>query len=79
MVVDTVTAVAKEVQTKTAADIKDIYLNTVKEVASTTTDDDHPSVMEEISDAIEIVKKEVMEGIEDVGEAIKEHPEIIAE
>jgi hypothetical protein len=77
--VETVSAVAKELQTKTAADVKDIYHNTVKEVVSTTTDEDHPSVMEEISDAIEIVKKEVLEGIDDVGEAIKEHPELIAE
>ena len=77
--VDSVGAVAKELHTKTAQDVKDIYHNTVKEVVASTTEEDHPSVMERIHDAVEIVTKEVLEGIEDVGEAIKDHPEMIAE
>lgn len=72
--------VAKDLQAKTASDIKEIYHTMLKDaVAAAQDDDESTTFMGKISDAIEIVAKKVMEGIEDVGEAIKEHPEMIAE
>jgi hypothetical protein len=35
--------------------------------------------MEKISEAVQVVTKEVVEGVQDVGEAIQEHPEMLAE
>lgn len=70
---------ATELQAKTAEDAKDIYNNLAKEVASTITDKDDETLMEKIADAVQVVTKEVIEGVQDVGEAIKEHPEMIAE
>lgn len=74
-----VTAAAAELQEKTAEDAKEIYNNIAKEVASTITDEDDETLMEKISDAVQVVTKEVVEGVQDVGEAIQEHPEMLAE
>lgn len=71
------TAVAKELQEKSGADVKDIYLNLAKDLANSDSEDE--TLMEKISDAVKLVTKEVLEGIEDVGQAIKDHPEMIAE
>lgn len=73
------TAAAAELQEKTAEDAKEIYNNIAKEVASTVTGEDDETFMEKIADAVQVVTKEVIEGVQDVGEAIKEHPEMIAE
>lgn len=72
-------ATAKELQEKTAEDAKDIYNNIAKEVASTITDEDDETLMEKIAAAVQVVTKEVVEGVQDVGEAIQEHPEMLAE
>lgn len=72
-------AAATELQAKTAADATEIYNNLAKEVASTITDKDDETLMEKIAEAVQVVTKEVIEGVQDVGEAIKEHPEMIAE
>lgn len=71
------TAVAKELQEKSGADVKDIYLNLAKDLTNSDSEDE--TLMEKISDAVKLVTKEVLEGIEDVGQAIKDHPEMIAE
>lgn len=73
------TAAAAELQEKTAEDAKEIYNNIAKEVASTVTGEDDETFMEKIADAVQVVTKEVIEGVQDVGEAIQEHPEMIAE
>lgn len=73
------TEVATELQAKTAGDVKDIYDNVAKEVAATITNDDGETMMEKLSHAMSVVTKEVVEGVHDVEEAIKEHPEMIAE
>lgn len=72
-------AAATELQAKTAEDAKEIYNNIAKEVASTITDKDDETLMEKITAAVQVVTKEVIEGVQDVGEAIQEHPEMIAE
>lgn len=72
-------AVATELQAKTAGDAKEIYNNLAKEVADTISGKDDETFMEKIADAVQIVTKEVIEGVQDVGEAIQEHPEMIAE
>jgi hypothetical protein len=74
-----VSAVATELQAKTAEEAKEIYDNVAKEVAATITNEDDETMMEKISEAIQVVTREVVEGVQDVGEAIKEHPEMIAE
>lgn len=72
-------AVAAELQEKTAEDAKEIYNNLAKEVASTIKGEDDDTFMEKIADAVQVVTKEVLEGVQDVGEAIQEHPEMLAE
>lgn len=73
------TAAAAELQEKTAEDAKEIYNNIAKEVASAVTGEDDETFMEKIADAVQVVTNEVIEGVQDVGEAIQEHPEMIAE
>ena len=74
-----ISAVATELQAKTAEDAKDIYENVAKEVAAAITNEDEQSFMDKIADAVKVVTKEVVEGVQDAGEAIKDHPEMIAE
>lgn len=66
------------VTASTAADLKNVEIGLSQEVVSAT-DETATSVIAKIEGGLEIVGKEIVKGAGEVIEAVKEHPELIAE
>lgn len=79
--IESATAIAKDLATKNAADLKVIEKGLSQEVVAETKDG-VPSLAEigeAIVDGVEVVAEEVVEGAEIAIDAVKAHPELIAE
>ncbi|CZT43182.1 uncharacterized protein RSE6_03179 [Rhynchosporium secalis] len=78
VLVESATAVASKLGAVAAAEFKTIEKGIAQEVVSAT-DDDASNILDKIEGAVEVVLDEVVEGAEHVVEAVKQHPELIAE
>lgn len=81
VVVESATAIAKDIGKKTAGDLKNIEKGLSQEVAHETKEG-FPSLSEigeAIVDGVEVVGEEIVEGAEVAVKAVEAHPELIAE
>jgi hypothetical protein len=77
-VIDEAAAVAKQITTKNAADIKGIVNGVAKEAVAAS-DDSIAEIIENIEDGAIAIGNEIVKGAEAVVEAVEKHPELLVE
>ncbi len=78
VLVETATVVAATVAKAASSEFKTVESGIAQEAVSAA-DDDASNLLDKVEGAVEVVVEEVVKGVGEVVETVKQHPELIAE